>query len=324
MVCLACYHERVLRQLLLGEQPKEIIALAPRLNMGPVNGSRLLRSVREWADAANGAKGVGFGFSLGFTDQTARKIQVSDPFEITPTDLVSLFRYRYTAETQKKRKKEALDLLKEEFDDDLDSFNLACSGSFSSWAEAIDALVADLIDQQVCKEIRRRVFKLSDAFTLIPQTPNLILIPLGDEIASGKDESESNKAIRRLYVSLVLSVVFDAAVSIRRVTELPDFGQSAGAAYVPGVAAVRSLIGHEWIPVPEARHWLEAIGAAGVLARDAVLPARSALYQALAADPAEKLVRRIEEKGRPVSPFQLRLISQLPGFRSGKPQGVIT
>jgi hypothetical protein len=320
VVCSTCYHERLLRQLLMGRQPKEIIALSPRLNLGPSSGPHLIQAVREWADAANGAKGVGFGFSMSFTDQTASKVGEHDPFALKPEELVELFRYRYTAETQKKRRKEALDLLQEEFDDNLDSLNVACAEPFTGWDTAVEALLADEIDQQECKQIRRKVFRLGDAVTLIPQTPNLVLIPLGDEIAAGKDESESNKGLRRLYVALILSVVFDSAVSIRGSVEIPDFGQNAGAAYVPAIPAIRSLIRKEWIAVSEARYWLAAIGAASVLARDAALPARSAFYQALTADPAEKLVRRIEEKekGRVVSPLQLKLISELPGFHAGR------
>ncbi len=182
----------------------------------------------------------------------------------------------------------------------------------------LEALMEDKIDQQECKAIRREAFKLGDAIQLIPQTPNLILIPLRYEIASGDDESESSKSLRRLYVTLLLSIVFDASVSIRRAAEISDLGQTGGAAYVSPNPAVRSLILKEWISISEARYWLRAIGAASVLARDAALAPRSALYQALAADPAEKLVRRIEEKGRTISPLQLDLISQLPGFHAGQ------
>jgi hypothetical protein len=282
----------------------------------------LTQNVREWADAANGAKGLESGFSLSFTDQAARHARGRDPFELQPEELVGLFRYRYTSETQKKRKKAALDLLKAEFDGDLESLNAACPESFPSWDAALEALVADRIDQQECRAIRREAFGIGGAIELTPQTPNLTLIPLKYEIASGKDESESSKALRRLYVTLILSVVFDASVSITRTAEIFDTGRSSGAAYVPPVPAVRSLIRKEWICFPDARKWLTAIGAASVIARDAALPARSALYQALASDPAEKLVRRIEGEGRSVSPVQLKLISQLPNFHSGQSQEV--
>ena len=317
MVCSSCYHERVLRQLLMGGAVAEIIAISPRLNIGPANGSRLVQKVREWADSANSVGSPGVGFSMSFTDQAARKMRTHDPFNLDPEELVGVFRFRFTADTQKKRKKEALDLLKRNFESDLGALNEACSTTFCEWDGALDALMADSLDQQECKAIRQQVLRAGGALQLIPQTPNLILIPLSREIASGNDESESNKAIRRLYVTLVLSVVFDAAVSIRRNTDVLESSRTSGSAYVPPVPSVRSLIGSEWISITHARYWLNAIGAASSLARDAGLPARSSLYQALSTDPAEKLLRRIEENGRTASTLHLELISQLPGFHAG-------
>ncbi len=138
MVCSTCYHERVLRQLLMGH-PAEIIAMSPRLNLGPLNGVSLLQKVREWADAANDAKGMAFGFSMSFTNQAAQQVRDHDPFEIEPKELIKLFRYRYTSETQKRRRKEALDCLKEAFDGDLESLNTACPESYPDWETALAA-----------------------------------------------------------------------------------------------------------------------------------------------------------------------------------------
>jgi hypothetical protein len=315
MICTACYHERVLRQLLMGGTFAEIISLSPRLNLGPVNGSRLTQRVREWADAANKVGNLESGFSMNLTDVAARQIRSHDPFQLEPGELVSIFRFRFTSDHQKKRKKDLLERLKQDFED-LDTLNLACDSSFNDWDEATEALIADTLDQQDCKTIRREVLRTGDAIRLIPETPNLILIPLSREIAGSSDESESNKAIRRLYVSLILSVAFDSCVSIRHNADVAATSLGFGAAWVPAVAAVRSLIGSEWIGVTGARQWLNAIGAAGMLARDAALPPRASLYLALSADPAEKLIRRIEKNGRTVSPLHLDLISRLPGFHA--------
>ncbi len=314
MICSTCYRERVLRQVLMEGSVAELIIMSPRLNLGPASGSRLLQKVREWADSANKVGSLEFGFSMSLTDRTAEQMRTHDPFNLDGEKLVGLFTFHFTSEIQKKREKEALDLLKQTFESDLDSLNDACASSFRHWDAALDALLADALDQQECKAIRRQVLRPGAAVQLIPQTPNLIIIPLSREFASGNDESASNKAIRRLYVALILSVVFDAAVSIRRNADISDASRTSGAAYVPLVASIRSLIGLDWISITQARYWLKAIGAASALARDATLPARSALYQALSVDPAEKLLHRIEDNGRIASPLQLDLISQLPGF----------
>jgi hypothetical protein len=323
MICSACYHERVLRQLLMGQPLAEFIAMSPRLNLGPSNGAALVRKVREWADAANGTLGAESGFSMSLTDQTARVVRGRDPFGMNPEELLGLFRYRLAPDTQKKRRRAVLEALQDAFDNDLTSLEDIAGKSFDDWDAAVQDLIDDKIDQQDCKAIRRSVMKLGDAIELIPQSPNLIMIPLRYEIASGKDESQTSRGLRRLYVALILSVAFDAAVSIRRVDEIANPAETSGAAHVPAIPALRSLVGKEWIDVADARHWINAIGAASILARDADLPPRSGLYQALTADPAEMLVRRIEMNGRSVSTLQLDLISQLPEFHTGAGQRVI-
>jgi nucleotide-binding universal stress UspA family protein len=97
-----------------------------------------------------------------------------------------------------------------------------------------------------------------------------------------------------------------------------------GAAHVPAVPAVRSLVGYDWLPFTEARRWVAAIGAAALLAQDSGLPARSALYQVLASDPAERIARRIEESGGGrLTGRHLHLIEQLPGFRSRRKEALL-
>jgi len=322
MVCTTCYYERLLRQILLGTRPAEMITLLPRMNVGPGKGEQLMQKVQGWVEAAKAlmrgdAGNLEFGFSLSVTDQAARHLGGRDPFTLESDELLSLFSYRFTAETQKKRRREALRRLKEEFDDDLNAVNTACNQSFPDWDEAVGALVENRVDQQEFKAIRREVFRLYEALHLICETPNLIFIPLTYEVAAGAEESETSKALRRLYVALILSLVFDASVAIHREGESIDFRGGAGAVFVPPVPAVRSLVGHDWLPIVEAKRWVAAIGAASLLVRDTGLPARSALYQVLAADPPEKIARRIEEGGgRTLTPRHLWLIEQLPGFHA--------
>jgi len=328
MVCTTCYYERLLLQVLLGSRPAELITLLPRLNVGPGKGERLVRKVQGWVDAAKGLMlgetgNLESGFSLAFTDQAARHLGDRDPFTLEPEELLTLFSYRFTDDTQKNRRREAMKQLKENFDDDLSALNIACNQSFPTWEAAVEALVADQIPQQEFRVIRREVFRLYETIHLICQTPNLVFVPLSYEVAASDRESETSKGLRRLYVSLILSLVFDASVAIHRQGEPVDFRGGAGAAYVPPVPALRSLIGHDWLSIVEARRWLAAIGAASQLMRDTGLPPRSALYQILASDPPEKIARRIEEGGnRRLTSQHVHLIEQLPGFHSVQPKEV--
>lgn len=325
MVCSTCYFERLLLQVLLGSRPKEVITLLPRLNLGPGKGQQVVDGIRGWVEAAKAqmrgeAGSLESGFSLGLTDQAARHLGDRDPFGLKPEELLSLFSYRFTADTQKKRRAEAMRRLKEAFDDDLDTLNVACAQSVATWEEAVEALIENRIVQQEFAVIRREVFRLYETIHLVCQTPNLIFVPLSYEVAADGKESEASKGLRRLYVALVLSMAFDAAVAIHKEGEPVDFHATAGAAFVPPVAAVRSLVGYDWLPILEVRRWLSAIGAASQLGRDTGLSPRSALYQILAGDPPERLVRRVEEylgkEGRPVTVRHLRLIEQLPKFHT--------
>jgi hypothetical protein len=323
MVCTACYYERLLLQVLLGSRPKEIITLLPRLNLGPVRGRQLVERVREWVERAKAqmrgdAGNVELGFSFGYTDLAARQLGDRDPFTLEPEELLSLFSYRFKEDTQKNRTADAVRRLKEEFDDDLGAVNRACAQSFPTWEAVVKAMIENRVVQQDLAAIRQEVFRLDETIHLVCQTPNLVFIPLSYEVAARNDESDSGKALRRLYVSILLSLVFDAAVAIHTEDEPVDLRASAGAAYVPPVPAVRSLVGFAWLPILEARRWLLAIGAASLLVRDTGLSPRSALYQILVADPPERILRRIEDnlgkQHRSLTPKQLRLIEQLPKF----------
>jgi hypothetical protein len=304
VVCAACYYERLLRQVLLGSRPAEIITLMPRLNIGPGKGKQLVRRVHEWIESAKqqmrGETGSpDRGFSLAFTDQAASYLVDRDPLTLEPEQLLSVFSFRFREETLKNRKREALKRLREEFDDDLDALKELCSQPFPTWEAAVDALIENRINQQELRAIRREVFRLYETVRVVCETPNLIFIPLTYEIAAGDDESESNKALRRLYVALLVSLVFDAAVAIHREGEPVDLTNAGGAAYVPPIPAVRSLIDHEWVPVENASQWLDAIGAASLLAKDTGFSERSSIYQVLAESPPERLVRRLEDNLHP-------------------------
>lgn len=321
LVCTTCYYERLLRQILLGSRPSEVVTLMPRLNLGPGKGEQLVSKVRQWVEIAKAqmrsdSGSPESGFSLSFTDHVARHVRDLDPLSLEPGGLLAAFSYRFTAETQKKRRQAAMKRLKQEFDNDLDALNAACVCSFSTWDEAIEGLIENRLDQQDCKAIRREVFRLYETMDLICETPNLIFIPLAYDIAASNDESETSKGLRCLYVAIILSIVFDAAVAIHKENEPLDFSGNIGSAYVPAVPAVRALVGCDWLSIGETTRWLAAIGAASLLMRETALPVRSALYQILYTDPPEKLIRRIEEfSGRRLTMYHVQLIQLLPQFR---------
>jgi hypothetical protein len=322
MVCASCYYERLLVRIMLGKAPAEIVILMPRLNIGRERARRFVTEVRTLVE---GAKGIMLaesgrpdsGFSLGFVDQIARRLSSRDPSMLSSEEMISLFSYRFTDDTQKKRRAEALKRLKEEFGNDLSAANLASDQSFQSWEEAVDALLENKLDQQEFRAIRRDAFRLYETIHLICQTPNLIFVPLSYEVAGGDSEADTDKGLRRLYVSILLSLAFDARVAIQKEGEPVDFEGAGGGAYVPPIPAVRGLVHQDWLSIQDATRWLHGIGAASLLARDTGFPVRSSLFQTLSADPPERLARRIEEnwqsqgQSRVLSPDQISQIETI-------------
>jgi hypothetical protein len=148
------------------------------------------------------------------------------------------------------------------------------------------------------------------------ETPNLIFIPLSYPVAGSADESDANKALRRLFAALLIHRLFGSTVAIHSEPSEIDATNASGAAWVPPVPAVRNLTGTDWISPDEADAWLERIGAAARLAQATGYPARSAIYQTLIADPAEKLMRRVEDERRTASLTEAKLIQKLPFFRT--------
>jgi len=112
---------------------------------------------------------------------------------------------------------------------------------------------------------------------------------MAHEIAGFKDESDSSRALRKLYVALMLSIAYDSTVCILGAGELQDLSGGRRAVRVPGIPAVRSCFDSPWISIAEAPRILSSIGAASQLIDDAELPPRSALYQIFIANPAEKI-----------------------------------
>lgn len=299
-------------------KPAEIITLLPPWNMGPRNGEKLLRDVHMIVDQAvaemRGDTGdLSYGFSFGFTDGIAGRAMTSD--SVGGVSAIALFRYRFKPETVRKRKREVEKRLRQEYDEDLDAMNAMCGTAYESWAHAAEAVSSPGSLPDDLAAIRRDVLRLYPTMTLVCETPNLVFVPLSYAIAASAEESDSNRALRRLFIALLLHRLFRATIAIHSEPSDIDPTTAAGAAWIPPIPALRSLIGSDWVPAETANTWLERIGAAARLAQVTGYSPRSAIYQTLVADPAEQLLRRIEHESR-ASMMHVDLIRKLPFFRT--------
>lgn len=303
VVCDACKFERFLQQLILGSQVTDVIVLFPRMNIGHGSGEILKRKVSEIWDRAllrmsEANPEPDARLSLGLIFYPARELANQDVFRLTPTEIVDLITYRSSKDTAKRHRRDLEKSLKEMYEVDeltVNVLNEMWQTSFLTKDEAIEALLQNKVTDDEARQAVKVSFRLTPQFHIACQTPNMILAPLTNPISVGK-ESDTNAGIRELYIALILGLALDCSVAIMKSGEVITFEGGEGVARVPSVPALRDLIGSEWVPIDAAKKWLDAIGAAALLANDTAFPERSNLYAILKSPTAGHILRRIEQK----------------------------
>jgi len=299
-ICNTCKYERILRQLLLGERAAELIVIFPRMNVGPCAGELLIQRARALYDRA-------YAFMVGDTEDPDRRLWLAlthviagqvldqDIYRLLPERLAELLTYRSGEENRHKNRQEIEKELKKTYEDDLEAANAAWGTEFESWDAAVDAVRANKVGDPTADQIRAKVYKLYPQMNLVCQTPHMIMLPVSYSFKLGED-SETNTALRRIFVALLLGLNLDASVAIVPDSEQVDFQGGEGIAFVPPVATVKELVGTNWIPINEAERWLRRIGLASILAISGQYSARSGLFEILTAPTVGHVLRRIELK----------------------------
>lgn len=303
VICDACKFERFLQQLLLGSKVTDLLVLFPRMNIGHSSGEALRqKAIQIWEAASRRMTEANpepdLHLSLGMTFNLARKMSDYDVHHLTPTEIVEMMTYESREDTKKKHRKELEDGLKRLYSVDkltVEELNAEWDANFTTLKEALDALIDGSVADDEARKVRAVAFRLSPQLYVACQTPHMILVPLTDRVAMSND-SDTNAGIRELYVTLVLGLALDCTVAVVKAGEVITFDGGEGVARVPPIAALRDLVGAEWISVADAKTWLDAVGAAALLASATDFPERSNLYQILKSPTLGHILRRIEQK----------------------------
>lgn len=309
VICDACKFERFLQQLLLGKQVTDILVIFPRMNIGHRSGEILRqKAIQIWEAASRRMSEANpepdLHLSLGMTYNLARKMSDYDVYRLTPTAVVELMTYESRQDTKKKHRKELEKELKELYgvgELTVEELNEEWDTDFATVDEALAALVEGKVGDSEARKVRAQAFRLSQGFYIACQTPHMILVPLPYPVTMG-NESDTNAGLRELYLTLTLGLALDCSVAVVRAGEVISFEGGEGVARVPPVPALRDLVGSEWIAIEDAQRgisakdWLDAIGAAALLATSTAFPERSNLYQILKSPTLGHVLRRIEQK----------------------------
>jgi len=319
VICNTCKYEVFLRQLLLGDQTAGLMVLFPRMNIGFWSGDALRRMALQTQEYAhelmsNNSTNPDEGVTLSLTYFIAGKLlnepvpAVSEAGRLAALDqglgarqLVGLLTYEANPKTKERNRQTLSRELQEAYElssgqQGLDELNGEWGAAYEDWEALIDGVWAGQVDNETVGEIRARIYKLRPIFKIICQTPHMILVPLAMSFKTGNRESNANAALRELFVTLLLGTTLDCSVAVLANGEPITFEGGEGVARVPGVPAIRDLIGSDWVGLTDARKWLRAIGAASLLANDTSYSERSNLYQILSAPGPGHILRRIEQK----------------------------
>ena len=316
VICDACKYERFLQQLLLGSQVADILVLFPRMNIGHSSGEALRKkaiqiwekaSIRMTGDNPNPDQHI----TLSLTNLIARNMSKNnyDVYRLTHNEIVELLTYESTEDTKKKHRKVLDKELKEYFSTDelsVEDLNEEWATNFQTVEDAVQALTEGRIQDDEARRIQAKAFNLIPQFHIACQTPHMILVPTTNLLDSKKSafqkkvgknwESDTNAGIRELYLTLILGLSLDCSVAVVKAGEVITFEDSEGVAKVPSAPALRDLVGADWVSIEAAEKWLDAIGAAALLANSTEYPERSNLYQILKSPTLGHVLRRIEQK----------------------------
>ncbi|HVA25619.1 MAG TPA: hypothetical protein VMW62_14645 [Chloroflexota bacterium] len=301
---LGSRYELMLRRLLLGRPPAQLLVLLPPSHLGAAHGQELAtavvsleQEVMEYSHELSPDPTRRFSFQ--YTDQVAGKLAAGEQ------DLVGLLEYdspKYSVAPKHpggnaREGFAALDHgLHEAFgagdQEALDELNAECETPFSSWKDAVeqiyagrspDATKALSISEEVSAR-RRAALRLHEPGRFICRTPNLIFILLPEKIAVGK-ENAANSAIRQLFLSLVAASTLGVSAALIDPEEALTFTGGEGAVRVPSNAALRAQVARcrnnlrqqgsdvgggaisDWLLPQEVDVWLKGLLAVHQLAR---------------------------------------------------------
>jgi len=323
VICLACYYERLLRQIILGRRAYDLIVLMPRMSLGRFGGKVLLDKLDEarrlvtsvaTADTIDPDEAL----RLDMTWFVARQALAADFSLMSGEDLVRLFTYHSQDETVQKNLKEVIKQTRKVLaSDDLQEAREWWERDFTDWMEVAQAITYKEVDDNLAQRIRENVYGLRPPIEFVAQTPNLVLAPSSNPRVSNSsaltdsEDSDTKAALKQLLITLAFALGLDCSVAILQDDESLDeiILETGGVAYVPPLPSVRDLVACSrsreaqrklsptWLSQSEAVRWLRALASAVLLANKADYPPRNDLYQILTTRSKGALMRRIEQKG---------------------------
>jgi len=345
-LCMACYAERLVRQVALGRRARELVFLFPRGSVGPAEADRLVERALALEGTARTiaqrTEWPGLDFSMGMVNQLARRVrEVQEELdELSGQELARLFSYKVSSD---RRKREISEIRRRMADDDWSVEELAdaTGQEFTDLGEAAEALWEGTLTiteesaqlAELAADVRGEVVGSPSHIGVVARTANAIIIAGSRPgqpdkgLIPGEGDSTSNAALKELLVSLVLGLGLGVSVAALHDQDAIDADMVSpdGLVWLEPVPALQHLFGthmasrsrragSRWIPLERGWAALEALVAACGLINRAGFPSRSDLYSIMATDEPGKLLRRIEQEHGAVTLDDIERIEKVMAF----------
>lgn len=341
-ICKSCEIEYLLRYLTLGVRPEELIVVYPETNTTFELGQALQKKVKEleskiieinsseYPDIAriirlrevsriseilvnddNFLSALSVDKLINHTSYRRREIKDSEDKKIELTKIVELF-------------------LKEKGYSSVNEINEDHNTSFTSLDDAINAIIkGNGFSKKFMDEVKSKIYDKEKKFREINKdlaasyvTPNFVVIPLSWlQTFNSKEISETDVGFIKLFVSSILSKIFDSSIALLEMGEnIPE--KPTGVVWIPPIGnVIKSIdtvrkkkeipIKELWLSKEERDFWINLLACVFVIKQRAKFSERTGVFEVLTIPTEGHLMRRVELKSNYMGIDDLRVLNKI-------------
>lgn len=275
-ICLLCYAELILRRVLLGRTPSDLVILFPSLNFAKIQASRvmeLMRDVQNKLGQFYSYHNPNLNERIKWTDLRILTSQILDEkaeeisAKLNPDEFINSFKVHVYKNEKERELKKLEDRLIQDYNNKVDEFNEDFETYFKSFKEIAEAIFERGIEiprnkEPDLNEIIEEAGVNPIRYSLIYETPNFIVISLPTTFSYDENEAEVNILLKRLLFASYLYLLTDCAVMVIPGKEVLHIPQTRKIVYVQPNATLKQVIKEDWISLFDLQKWMVAISSA--------------------------------------------------------------
>lgn len=301
-ICKLCYAELLLRRVILGRTPSDLVILFPSLNFAEIQASNVMESVRDIEDKLQRFYSyhnpdlnmrAQLNTLRNITTEILEKKIEEISAELNPDKFIESFTIKISDKTRKNDIKKLEDEIKELYS--IEDFNKEFSTGYSSFKEIAEGIFENNVKMpeternQIIEKARVNPIR----YSFVYKTPNFIVISLPSTFSYDENEAEVNILLKRLLFASYLYLLTDCAVMVIPGKEVLHIPQTRRMVYIQPNATLKQVLKEDWISLFDFKKWMVATSAAVKLAYDGDYSRRSGIFDVLTQPTVGHILSRI-------------------------------